>query len=346
MTSDTKTDWEFCVKSLKEVSRSFALPISMLDKELCESVTCAYLLCRIVDTIEDDPKLPIDQREVLYENFRQFLLGKISRKEWSQSVQGLSGSESEVFLAIHMERVLNILNRKSEKIQSICHQWVMEMCRGMEIYSHRPVGGDGIHALMHINDLYRYCYFVAGTVGYLLTELFILENPEAFDDNNKKAMRDYAESFGVGLQLVNILKDIGKDLKNNYSFIPRSLVPEMNYKSLSDPTKQKQAHQMLSVIYKKAYELLDGALEYVLHVPPSLKSVRLFLLIPMWMGVKTLKYTEGNGDIFKSDTKVAISKIEVAKTLKDSMLYAQNNEAIIRIHHSLQKANHLSDASL
>lgn len=346
MTSDAKTDWEFCVKSLKEVSRSFALPISMLDKELCESVTCAYLLCRIVDTIEDDPQLPTDQRAQLYENFRKFLIGKISQKEWYQSVLTLSGSESEVTLARNMDRVLNILNCKSQIIQSTCHQWIMEMCRGMEIYSNRPKGEDGIQALINLKDLCRYCYFVAGTVGYLLTELFILENPKAIADSNKQAMREYAESFGVGLQLVNILKDVGKDLKFNYSFIPRSLVPEMNYKSLSDPAKQRQAHQMFAVIYKKAYDNLDEALEYVLQVPPSLKSVRLFLLIPMWMGIKTLKYTEGNNDIFKSDTKVAISKLEVAKVLKDSMLYAQDNEAIKRIHYSLQKANNLSETIL
>jgi farnesyl-diphosphate farnesyltransferase len=42
---------------LPYVSRTFALTIPELPAELRTSVTCAYLLCRIADTIEDEPAL-------------------------------------------------------------------------------------------------------------------------------------------------------------------------------------------------------------------------------------------------------------------------------------------------
>ncbi|MCF6364258.1 MAG: squalene/phytoene synthase family protein, partial [Gammaproteobacteria bacterium] len=44
------------------VSRTFALTIPQLPAELCRVVSNGYLLCRIVDTIEDDPALDATQK--------------------------------------------------------------------------------------------------------------------------------------------------------------------------------------------------------------------------------------------------------------------------------------------
>ena len=41
---------------LAKVSRTFALTIPLLPTELIDYISNAYLLCRIADTIEDDPK--------------------------------------------------------------------------------------------------------------------------------------------------------------------------------------------------------------------------------------------------------------------------------------------------
>ena len=60
------TDWRFCQRSLEEVSRTFSLPISMLREPLERAVTCGYLLCRIADTIEDEPTLTLAERDGLY----------------------------------------------------------------------------------------------------------------------------------------------------------------------------------------------------------------------------------------------------------------------------------------
>src|SRR6202158_492517 len=42
---------------LPHVSRTFALTTPQLPSSLRTAVTCAYLLCRIADTIEDEPAL-------------------------------------------------------------------------------------------------------------------------------------------------------------------------------------------------------------------------------------------------------------------------------------------------
>ena len=54
---------------LQGVSRSFALTIPQLPRNLCRTVRNAYLLCRIVDTIEDEVSLSIDQKRTFFHEF-------------------------------------------------------------------------------------------------------------------------------------------------------------------------------------------------------------------------------------------------------------------------------------
>ena len=63
----------FCRTALGEVSRTFAIPISMLRPRLEATVTCGYLLCRILDTVEDEPGLSLATRDRLYAAFLQVL---------------------------------------------------------------------------------------------------------------------------------------------------------------------------------------------------------------------------------------------------------------------------------
>ncbi|MEO7713360.1 MAG: squalene/phytoene synthase family protein, partial [Gemmatimonadaceae bacterium] len=50
---------------LPEVSRTFALSIRVLPGALGRSVLAAYLLCRIADTLEDEPRMPADAKAAL-----------------------------------------------------------------------------------------------------------------------------------------------------------------------------------------------------------------------------------------------------------------------------------------
>ena len=76
---------------------------------------------------------------------------------------------------------------------------------------------EGNLVLKDVPDLRSYCYAVAGIVGEMLTELFLLggglSKIEAF-------LRERAPLFGEGLQLVNILKDSFSDLKEGRRYLP------------------------------------------------------------------------------------------------------------------------------
>jgi farnesyl-diphosphate farnesyltransferase len=72
--------------------------------------------------------------------------------------------------------------------------------------------------LRDIPDLRDYCYAVAGIVGEMLTELFLLGSPAL--EAVAPSLRAGAAGFGEALQLVNILKDSSSDVVEGRSYLP------------------------------------------------------------------------------------------------------------------------------
>ncbi|MGC9513325.1 MAG: phytoene/squalene synthase family protein [Fidelibacterota bacterium] len=65
----------------------------------------------------------------------------------------------------------------------------------------------------HFEDLYVYCYRVAGTIGLMMTYIIGFSHRDAFE---------YAEKLGVAMQLTNILRDIREDKNRGKIYIPMS----------------------------------------------------------------------------------------------------------------------------
>ena len=62
---------------LGSVSRTFALTIPLLPPDIEKVVGNAYLLCRIVDTIEDAAELSPSTKQALSKLFLEAVLGKL-----------------------------------------------------------------------------------------------------------------------------------------------------------------------------------------------------------------------------------------------------------------------------
>jgi farnesyl-diphosphate farnesyltransferase len=62
---------------------------------------------------------------------------------------------------------------------------------------------------------------VAGIVGELLTELFLLDRPGL--DPVAEALRERSRPFGEALQLVNILKDSASDATQGRRYLPETV---------------------------------------------------------------------------------------------------------------------------
>ncbi|MEM8606034.1 MAG: phytoene/squalene synthase family protein [Myxococcota bacterium] len=311
-------EWDFCQNSLRKVSRTFSRPIEVLPGNLQKAVTCGYLLCRIVDSVEDNATFSTEERDARYRAFHGVLDGVATSDAFERLWIGVEGSpESELELCERIGVVMQVLHGVPRPMQDAVLRWVTEMAHGMQIYSHRRADNDGVVAPSTSDDLQRYCYFVAGTVGHMLTELFVAEMGMDENDGVSSQLDEHAEAFGTGLQLVNILKDITDDMHRGWSFVPRSLCRTEGLKSrdLVDPNQVAAAHRAVSPLFGLARTNLDRALEYALSVPAEHREIRLFCLLPLWLAVKTVGLAYGNDAMFTTGKEVKVSRAEVEEVL-------------------------------
>jgi farnesyl-diphosphate farnesyltransferase len=77
---------------------------------------------------------------------------------------------------------------------------------------------DGALTLHSIQQLKDYCYLVAGIVGEMLSELFLLDRANLAPVAGY--LRERAATFGEALQLVNILKDSAGDAAEGRRYLP------------------------------------------------------------------------------------------------------------------------------
>ncbi len=313
-----QTDWDFCTTSLRQVSRTFSRPIEVLPGELRKAVTCGYLLCRVVDAVEDNEAFTLSERDERYQAFHEVLRGVAPPASFERLWVGVEGSPAhEIELCSQLRRVMVIVDEVPETMRAAVLRWVAEMARGMQIYSHRSADREGVIAPWTSDDLGRYCYFVAGTVGHMLTELFIAEMKLEPDGPVAQRMSELAEPFGAGLQLVNILKDITDDLHRGWSFVPRSLcrAQGLHNRDLANPARRAEAHRAVTPLFDLARRNLDRALDYALSVPPEHPEVRLFCVLPLWLAVRTIACAYRNDAMFTPNQEVKVSRQEVEEVI-------------------------------
>ena len=92
-------DWDFCKRALVEVSRTFSKPIEILPEPLCVALTCGYLLCRVVDTVEDYAPLGSHERDQLFTAFIAVLDGERSPESFSERFLAIPDDDAEIRLA-------------------------------------------------------------------------------------------------------------------------------------------------------------------------------------------------------------------------------------------------------
>jgi farnesyl-diphosphate farnesyltransferase len=210
---------------LEKTSRTFALSIPPLPEPTRHEVTVAYLLFRIADTLED-ATLWTRQRKLAELAAFDALLGtpdagqtRACAASWVEDPPLDHGGYLELLDQTPM--VLEAWSGLSTGARELVGTHTRRTIAGMAGFVERE--RDGVLQLEDIDDLRRYCYAVAGIVGEMLTELFLLDRPQL--DPIAGELRRDATSFGEALQLVNILKDIAGDADEGRSFLPPDVDP-------------------------------------------------------------------------------------------------------------------------
>ena len=316
-------DLAYQTKILQGVSRTFALNIPQLPTALRDVVGNVYALCRIADTIEDEPALSPAQKRDFSERFVQVAAGRGDGARFARDLAALLSSSStgpERDLVANTARVVRITRGFRPAQRRAVERCVRIMSRGMTEFQ-QNAAPDGLADIPHLN---RYCYHVAGVVGETLTDLFCDYSAEI--RRRRRDLLPLSAAFGQGLQMVNILKDVWEDQRRGVCWLPRDvfLAAGFDLRSLAGGRTAPAFVDGLSALIGIARRHLDGALRFVLLVPEHETGIRRFCLWPLAMALLTLRRIQA-APSFRSGQDVKISRRSVrAVTAVTSVLVRSN----------------------
>ena len=316
-------------KILPHVSRTFALTIPQLPPALRVAVTNAYLLCRIADTIEDEPALSPPETYAFLQRFQAVVAGRADPAPLAAEVAARLSNRtlaSERDLIINMVHVLGVTASLSDAQRAAILRCVELMCYGMPRFQSTT----SLNGLCRTADLDEYCYYVAGVVGDMLTELFCEYSPEI--GRHHAELSSLAVSFAQGLQMTNILKDVWEDRSRGACWLPQEvftphavdlarLVPEP-----PSPGFDAGMRDLIGV----AHAHLRDALDYTLFIPATQPGIRRFCLWAIGLAVLTLQKIHKNPG-FTAGSQVKISRRAVSMTRVLTDLAVRNDWMLRRL---------------
>jgi farnesyl-diphosphate farnesyltransferase len=314
---------------LPHVSRTFALTIPQLPPGLRTAVTCAYLLCRIADTIEDEPALSPPETLAFLQRFSAVLAGHGDARELAREIEARLSDRTlatERELVCNMERVLGVLASLNAAQRAAIQRCVELMCQGMPRFQFSA----SLKGLARSTDLDDYCYYVAGVVGEMLTDLFCDYSPQIA--RQRPALSAIAASFAQGLQMTNILKDVWEDRSRGVSWLPQEVFTRHGVdlaQVSSEPHDPRYGAGFLELV-GVAHAHLRNALDYTLLIPSKEMGIRRFCLWAIGLAVLTLRKIQLNPR-FTAGAQVKVTRTAVAMTRLFTDVAGRNNWMLRRL---------------
>lgn len=170
-------------KIAQKSKSSFYYAFNLLPKSQREAMNVVYAFCRVSDDIVDgneDEKIKLKNLNCWREEFNRALKGKSNNSLLNKLTQVISNFN------ISTEPFFDLLDG-------------MEM--DLKHYRYK-----------NFDELKKYCYRVASTVGLISIEIFGYRNPQT---------REFAINLGIALQLTNILRDVITDYQKNRIYLPQ-----------------------------------------------------------------------------------------------------------------------------
>jgi farnesyl-diphosphate farnesyltransferase len=317
----------FAREILPAVSRTFALSIRVLPGELGRAVLAAYLLCRIADTLEDEPALPAARKAALLDELLRCFDDAAAADAFPARVTSITGEPAHVRLTRHADLVFVLHRSLSEATRAHVRRWVGEMIGGMRkfvlLYPH------GIR-IQSLEEYREYCYYVAGTVGYLLTDLWH-EHAPSIGERQYEVLRAKCRAFAEALQTVNILKDVATDAEHENSiYIPEQLLREhgSSHAEILHDDRLRGTRAALATLVRLAQHDLEGARSYLLLIPRRAVAIRLFCVLPLLFAYATLRDLTHLPHALAQRQVVKISRREVKSLTAMGFLVIMSNRGL------------------
>lgn len=276
-------------RHLEKVSRSFAFCIEELKDDFKTHVGLAYLLFRILDTIEDAQWEKSTQQREAFNNFNLLLEDPSQLAPFKARMTVPSAPQAEIELINESDKLLNDFYALDTHIKEPLKRSLKTMAKGMEYFA-----CERKHQVQSQNELNTYCYFVAACIGELLTDWFMPQSSE----------KTYSESlhFGLFLQKTNILKDFSTDTLEGRNFLV----------SWEETAQGLRSHA-------------KNAFQYIQKIPQERNDYKIFCAWSLFLGLASYPHIERS---YKEKTPFKISRIETWNLLRKIKNKIIKNESL------------------
>ena len=312
---------------LKAVSRSFYLTLRVLPGAIRPQIGLAYLLARTTDTIADTEIVPVADRLKALDQLRARILGqRTARLDFSRFTRAdtaASQTAAERVLLDRIEEAIAVLAGLRTEDQERVRGVLTTITSGQELDLRRFGAGQtlpngstlAVRALATDEKLDDYTYRVAGCVGEFWTKMCRahLFPRAALDDSFLLAN---GVRFGKGLQLVNILRDLPKDLRLGRCYLPSNSLAEIGLApaDLLDPAQEPRLRPLYDRYLNLAQAHLAAGWAYTRALPRGCVRVRLACAWPVLIGVKTLDRLRA-GRVLDPVQRIKVSRADVRQIM-------------------------------
>ena len=307
---------------LKQVSRSFYLTLRALPRPIRSQIGVAYLLARASDTIADTDIVPVERRlRALQELRLQILNHEQTPLAFGELIHS-QNSSAERMLLERTPEVLGLLSRfgpdDRERIRDVLA--IITSGQQLDLSRFSQAGASHVGALQSDEELDDYTYRVAGCVGEFWTKMcraHLFPNAkldEAFSLAN-------GVRFGKGLQLVNILRDLPRDLGQGRCYIPldRLAAAKLSPTDLLQPANEPKFRPLYTSYLDQAENHLAAGWAYTNALPRRSVRIHLACAWPILIGVKTIKKLR-NAHMLDPHHRIKISRVEVRSLIVRSLV--------------------------
>lgn len=298
-------DLEFLQKHLDRTSRSFAFCIKELTPTFRHVVSLCYLLCRVLDTVEDFNYSTLEQKNRQFDLFEAFIRRQPTSEETADWIASFPNSLPPAYAALVNDsfRLFTLLHQLDPATLNICQVCILKMKQGMQFYS--AMWDSNSLRLSSLSEVNRYCFFVAGIVGELLRKLYCQLNSA---QDNDAVFKVNSIHFGFYLQKINFLKDWQQDEAEGRFFIPDR-----------------------SLLLKSLKENALGAFHFLQTIPLVDKGFRLFCAWSLYIGLASLKLMEAEKN---SKVVVKLPRMQTMLLIEKIKGIIDNNEALESLFNS------------
>ena len=309
---------------LRATSRSFYLTLRVLPRSVRAQIGLAYLLARATDTVADTELVPVADRLRALDELRARILGRrtnpVDFGRLAASQTPGSGAAERSLLERLEEAIARLAELEPEDRADV--RTVLETITGGQILDLERFGDPqgGLRALETGEDLEDYTYRVAGCVGEFWTRITRRHCFPQVALDEAAFLKDGIR-LGKGLQLVNILRDLPRDLRSGRCYLPRTALAELGMKpeDLLNPANESRVRPLYDQWCAHSLDHLSAGWRYTNGLPGAQGRLRLACAWPVLLGVRTLEKLR-TGEVLEPSRRIKVSRAEVRSVLVGSVV--------------------------